>query len=69
MWCLGTQIQHKAHLLKEHVLAPGKPPAVVLAHSIGSYMALQVRWRHIRICLGLVDEPLLATAQGGSEVT
>lgn len=63
MWCLDTQIQHKAQLLKEHVLAPGKPPAVVLAHSIGSYMALQVRRRR-SLCLGLVDAPLLATAHG-----
>lgn len=43
VWCLNTQIQHKVQLLKEHVMAPGKPPAVVLAHSIGSYMMLQVR--------------------------
>jgi hypothetical protein len=29
-------------LIRDHVLAPGKPPAVLLAHSIGSYMTLQV---------------------------
>lgn len=42
VWCLDSQIQHKVQLLKDHVMAPGKPPAVVLAHSIGSYMMLQV---------------------------
>lgn len=42
VWCLNAQIQHKVQLLKDHVLAPGTPPAVVLAHSIGSYMTLQV---------------------------
>lgn len=63
VWCLDTQIAHKAQLLKEHVLAPGKPPAVVLAHSIGSYMALQVRWGRSR-CLGLVDAPLSAVRMG-----
>lgn len=42
VWCLDTQIQHKMQLIRDHVLAPGKPPAVLLAHSIGSYMTLQV---------------------------
>jgi hypothetical protein len=42
VWCLDSQIQHKVQLLKDHVMLPGKPPAVVLAHSIGSYMMLQV---------------------------
>uniref|UniRef100_A0A383V4Q4 AB hydrolase-1 domain-containing protein n=1 Tax=Tetradesmus obliquus TaxID=3088 RepID=A0A383V4Q4_TETOB len=41
VWCLDSQIQHKVALLKEHVLAPGRPPAVILAHSIGSYIMLQ----------------------------
>lgn len=42
MWCLITQVDHKVQLLKQHVMAPGKPPAVILAHSIGSYMMLKV---------------------------
>jgi hypothetical protein len=41
VWCLDSQIQHKVALLKEHVLAPGRPPAVIVAHSIGSYIMLQ----------------------------
>jgi predicted alpha/beta hydrolase family esterase len=41
VWCLDSQIQHKVALLKERVLAPGRPPAVILAHSIGSYIMLQ----------------------------
>lgn len=41
VWCLDSQIRHKVHLLKDHLLGSGKPPVVVLAHSIGSYMMLQ----------------------------
>jgi hypothetical protein len=41
VWCLDSQIQHKVAVLKEHVLTPGRPPAVILAHSIGSYIMLQ----------------------------
>lgn len=52
VWCLDTQIQHKVQLLKEHVMAPGKPPAVVLAHSIGSYMMLQVSVGGMPACVG-----------------
>lgn len=40
MWCLDSQIRHKLDYLKQHVLLPGRPPVVVLAHSIGAYMAL-----------------------------
>lgn len=42
VWCLETQVQHKVALLKEHVMGPGKPPAVIVAHSIGAYMMLKV---------------------------
>lgn len=42
VWCLNTQVDHKVQLMKQHVMAPGKPPAVILAHSIGSYMMLKV---------------------------
>lgn len=41
VWCLNSQIQHKVHLLQE-LMTPGKPPTVILAHSIGSYIMLQV---------------------------
>lgn len=29
------------HLLREQLLGPGKPPVVIIAHSIGSYIILQ----------------------------
>jgi pimeloyl-ACP methyl ester carboxylesterase len=41
VWCLNSQIEHKVLLLRQHVLAAGKPPSVIVAHSIGSYIMLQ----------------------------
>lgn len=40
VWCLASQIDHKVAFLKEHVLLPGRPPVVLMAHSIGTYMML-----------------------------
>jgi hypothetical protein len=40
VWCLDAQIQHKVDFLRQHVLLPGRPPAVILAHSIGAYIML-----------------------------
>ncbi|KAF8072899.1 hypothetical protein HT031_000559 [Scenedesmus sp. PABB004] len=40
-FCLDAQIEHKVALLRQHVLAPGRPPAVVLGHSIGAFMMLE----------------------------
>lgn len=40
LWSIQDQIQHKADFLQEHVLLPARPDAVLLAHSIGAYMAL-----------------------------
>ncbi len=34
------QVKHKAKFLEEQVLLPGRPPAVVLGHSIGTYAAI-----------------------------
>ncbi|KAI8476477.1 MAG: hypothetical protein J3K34DRAFT_401470 [Monoraphidium minutum] len=39
-WTLDCQVSHKVDFLRQHVLLPGAPPAVVVAHSIGSYMML-----------------------------
>ena len=39
VWDLQQQISHKADFLREHVLEQGSQPVVVLAHSIGAYMA------------------------------
>lgn len=41
VWGLGCQVQHKAQLVRE-LTAPGRPPLVILAHSIGAYIMLQV---------------------------
>lgn len=41
VWALDCQVDHKAQLLQE-LMAPGKPPVIILAHSIGSYIMLQV---------------------------
>ncbi|BDA41944.1 probable lipid droplet-associated hydrolase [Coccomyxa sp. Obi] len=37
---LREQIQHKVAFLKERMLLPGRPPIVILGHSIGSYIAM-----------------------------
>jgi pimeloyl-ACP methyl ester carboxylesterase len=41
VWGLDCQVQHKVELLQE-LTTPGRPPLVVLAHSIGSFITLQV---------------------------
>jgi alpha-beta hydrolase superfamily lysophospholipase len=41
VWGLGCQVQHKAALVRE-LTSPGQPPLVILAHSIGAYIMLQV---------------------------
>lgn len=41
VWGLDDQVQHKVQLLRQ-LMAPGRPPVVILAHSIGSYIMLQV---------------------------
>jgi pimeloyl-ACP methyl ester carboxylesterase len=40
VWGLEDQIQHKVDFLRQHLLLPGRPPVVVLAHSIGAYIML-----------------------------
>ena len=35
---LEDQIQHKLALLREHCSAPGRPPLVLLGHSIGGWV-------------------------------
>lgn len=40
VWGLGCQVQHKAQLVRE-LTSPGRPPLVILAHSIGAYIMLQ----------------------------
>lgn len=43
LWSLEEQIAHKVAFLREHVLLPGRPPVVLLGHSIGAYMMVKVR--------------------------
>ncbi len=43
LWSLEEQIAHKVAFLKEHVLLPGRPPVVLIGHSIGAYMMVKVR--------------------------
>eukprot|EP00199_Chlamydomonas_sp_CCMP681_P001762 CAMPEP_0119105862 /NCGR_PEP_ID=MMETSP1180-20130426/3720_1 /TAXON_ID=3052 ORGANISM="Chlamydomonas cf sp, Strain CCMP681" /NCGR_SAMPLE_ID=MMETSP1180 /ASSEMBLY_ACC=CAM_ASM_000741 /LENGTH=367 /DNA_ID=CAMNT_0007091035 /DNA_START=169 /DNA_END=1272 /DNA_ORIENTATION=+ len=38
---LDEQITHKADFMRQHLLLPGRPPLVILAHSIGAYMAVK----------------------------
>lgn len=42
VWGLDDQVQHKAAVLQDLMLLPNRPPTVILAHSIGSYITLQV---------------------------
>lgn len=42
VWGLECQVQHKVQLLQQ-LMSPDRPPLVILAHSIGSYIMLQVR--------------------------
>jgi len=44
-WTLECQVQHKLDFLLQHVLLPGRPPAVLVCHSIGSYMMLHALQR------------------------
>ncbi|CAK0744119.1 hypothetical protein CVIRNUC_001523 [Coccomyxa viridis] len=48
---LKDQIQHKAAFIKEHMLLPGRPPAFVVGHSIGAYMALHAAYQIGQECL------------------
>ncbi|KAG2492005.1 hypothetical protein HYH03_009735 [Edaphochlamys debaryana] len=41
VWSLAEQVAHKVAFLRGHVLGPGRPPAVLVGHSIGAYMALK----------------------------
>lgn len=53
VWGLDSQVDHKAQLLQQ-LMAPGKPPLVILAHSIGSFIMLQVGRRHPIHCILLI---------------
>ncbi|KXZ54305.1 hypothetical protein GPECTOR_5g390 [Gonium pectorale] len=41
LWDLSQQIAHKVAFLREHVLLPGRPPVVLVGHSIGAAMAIK----------------------------
>ncbi|GLC55962.1 hypothetical protein PLESTB_001049500 [Pleodorina starrii] len=41
VWDLSQQINHKVSFLREHVLLPGKPPVLLLGHSIGAAMMIK----------------------------
>lgn len=50
---LDCQVQHKAQLCRE-LTAPGRPPLVILAHSIGAYIMLQVGSCALSPAVGLI---------------
>ncbi|MEW5298185.1 MAG: hypothetical protein WDW36_001336 [Sanguina aurantia] len=58
LFSLAEQSEHKAAFLRQHCLLPGRPPVVVLAHSIGSHMAVAA--------VAQVEEELRVAAAGGS---
>ncbi|PNH00990.1 hypothetical protein TSOC_013145 [Tetrabaena socialis] len=41
LWDLSQQVGHKVAFLREHVLLPGRPPVVLVGHSIGAAMMVQ----------------------------
>ncbi len=45
VWDLDDQIQHKVDFLRQHVLLPGRPHAILIGHSIGAYIALHALQR------------------------
>lgn len=48
VWSLQEQISHKVSFLREHVLLPGRPPVVLVGHSIGAAMMIRVRGAGVR---------------------
>ncbi|GIL69790.1 hypothetical protein Vretifemale_609 [Volvox reticuliferus] len=41
LWNLRQQIAHKIAFLREHVLLPGRPPVLLVGHSIGAAMMIK----------------------------
>ncbi|GIL62937.1 hypothetical protein Vafri_17149 [Volvox africanus] len=41
VWDLQQQISHKISFLREHVLLPGRPPVLLVGHSIGANMMIK----------------------------
>ncbi|KAG2453112.1 hypothetical protein HYH02_002443 [Chlamydomonas schloesseri] len=41
VWSLREQVAHKVAFLREHVLLPGRPPVVLVGHSIGAAMMIK----------------------------
>ncbi|GLI62525.1 hypothetical protein VaNZ11_005183 [Volvox africanus] len=41
LWDLQQQISHKVAFLREHVLLPGRPPVLLVGHSIGANMMIK----------------------------
>lgn len=41
LWSLEEQVVHLKDFLEEHVLIPGRPPLILMGHSIGAWMALK----------------------------
>lgn len=59
LYTLEEQIHHKTKFLEQHVLLPGKAPAVVLGHSIGTYIAIHAvhRVENNAECLAQASSP------------
>ncbi|KAI3433520.1 hypothetical protein D9Q98_003330 [Chlorella vulgaris] len=55
---LAQQVDHKVALLQQRFTGPGRPPLVILAHSIGAYMAIHATHRlDLGDCTGAAVAP------------
>lgn len=72
LWSLTQQIEHLQDFLLEHILLPGKPPVIVMGHSIGAYMAIKaVNRLELELAgkgvLGTSLPPIIKVSRGGAQ--